>query len=201
MRWPGLMAYREVHMTLARRVVRDYFSPWEVIDTSPRISDEVKSTTCYMCACRCGINVHLKAATFRCIEGNRDHPVNRGVICGKGSSGIMQHDSPARSKAAHAASASGEGGFSRIEWEEALRPRSSGWHRSAPSGRERSSPFSPAAIRASPSPAGGRSSSGPQLRRAWRLLLRQYGGRRPVHARAAASGSSAIPIGTHPNSS
>ena len=30
------------------------------------------------------------------IEGNRDHPVNRGVLCAKGSAGIMQHYSPAR---------------------------------------------------------------------------------------------------------
>ena len=31
-----------------------------VIDTQPKVSDEVRQTTCYMCACRCGINVHLK---------------------------------------------------------------------------------------------------------------------------------------------
>ena len=30
------------------------------LETSPKVSDEVKQTTCYMCACRCGINVHLK---------------------------------------------------------------------------------------------------------------------------------------------
>ena len=64
-------------MTLARRL-RDYFSPRELIDTSPRISDEVKCTTCYMCACRCGIKVHLRDGAIRYIEGNRDHPVNRG---------------------------------------------------------------------------------------------------------------------------
>src|SRR4051794_5650308 len=47
--------------------------------------DEVKTTTCYMCACRCGIKVHLKDGRIRYIEGNRDHPVNRGVLCAKGS--------------------------------------------------------------------------------------------------------------------
>ncbi len=30
------------------------------IDTSPKVSDEIRKTTCYMCACRCGINVHMK---------------------------------------------------------------------------------------------------------------------------------------------
>src|ERR1700760_1638093 len=84
-------------MTLARRL-RDYFSPRELVDTSPRISDEVKFTPCYMCACRCGIKVHLRDGAIRYIEGNRAHPVNRGVICGKGASGIMQQHSPAKLK-------------------------------------------------------------------------------------------------------
>ena len=54
-------------------------------------ADEIKTTTCYMCACRCGIRVFLKDGKVRYIEGNRDHPVNKGVLCGKGSAGIMQH--------------------------------------------------------------------------------------------------------------
>jgi anaerobic selenocysteine-containing dehydrogenase len=49
-----------------------------------------------MCACRCGIKVHLKDGKIRYIEGNRDHPVNHGVLCAKGSAGIMQHYAPAR---------------------------------------------------------------------------------------------------------
>ena len=51
-------------------------------------ADRVAYTTCYMCACRCGIKVHLKDGGIRYIEGNRDHPVNRGVLCAKGSAGI-----------------------------------------------------------------------------------------------------------------
>ena len=66
------------------------------LDTSPKVGDEVRKTTCYMCACRCGINVHLRDGKIRYIEGNRDHPVNKGVLCAKGSAGIMQHYSPAR---------------------------------------------------------------------------------------------------------
>ena len=68
------------------------------LDTSPAVSDEIKYSTCYMCACRCGIKVHLKSGKVRYIEGNRNHPVNRGVLCAKGSAGIMQHYSPARLK-------------------------------------------------------------------------------------------------------
>ncbi|MBV8776873.1 MAG: hypothetical protein JO258_06720, partial [Alphaproteobacteria bacterium] len=75
---------------------RDYWRPREIIDTSPVVADEVKPTTCYMCAGRCGIKVHLKNGSIRYIEGNKAHPVNRGVICGKGAAGIMQHYSPAK---------------------------------------------------------------------------------------------------------
>ena len=93
----------------------------EVIDTSPRIADETKTTTCYMCACRCGIKVHLKDGGIRYIEGNRDHPVNRGVLCAKGSAGIMQQYSPARlRKPLLRVGERGAAEFKEIEWDEAL---------------------------------------------------------------------------------
>ena len=101
--------------------LRDYFSPREIVDTSPKVSDEVKYTTCYMCACRCGIKVHLKDGGIRYIEGNRDHPVNRGVICGKGASGIMQQHSPAKlRKPLKRVGERGSGEFREIEWDEAI---------------------------------------------------------------------------------
>ena len=68
--------------------------PAEVVETQPIVGDEVKYTTCYMCACRCGIKVHIKDGRIRYIEGNKDHPVNRGVVCGKGSAGIITQHSP-----------------------------------------------------------------------------------------------------------
>jgi anaerobic selenocysteine-containing dehydrogenase len=36
-----------------------------LINTQPIVSDEIRKTTCYMCACRCGINVHLKDGEIR----------------------------------------------------------------------------------------------------------------------------------------
>lgn len=57
---------------------------------------EIKTTTCYMCACRCGIRVHLRDGVIRYIDGNPEHPLNQGVICAKGASGIMKQQSPAR---------------------------------------------------------------------------------------------------------
>jgi len=91
------------------------------VDLSPTVSDEVRQTTCYMCACRCGIDVHLKDGQVRYIQGNRRHPVNRGVICGKGSAGIMQHLSPARlRKPLLRTGPRGSGEFREIAWDEAL---------------------------------------------------------------------------------
>ncbi|MEZ5776134.1 MAG: molybdopterin oxidoreductase family protein [Hyphomicrobiaceae bacterium] len=92
-----------------------------IVATSESSADEVKPTTCYMCACRCGIKVHLKDGRVRYIEGNRDHPVNRGVLCGKGSAGIMQHYAPSRLRAPLLrVGERGAGEFREISWEEAL---------------------------------------------------------------------------------
>ena len=88
---------------------------------SAPVSDEVRKTTCYMCACRCGIDVHLTDGKIRYIEGNRDHPVNRGVLCAKGSAGIMQHYAPARLRSPlKRVGPRGSGEFKQISWDEAL---------------------------------------------------------------------------------
>jgi len=84
---------------------------------------EVKNTTCYMCACRCGIRVTVRNGEVRYIDGNPAHPVNRGVICAKGASGIMKQYSPARLTQPlrrKAGSARGAGEFEPISWEEAF---------------------------------------------------------------------------------
>lgn len=95
--------------------------PRERVALSRPVADEVRRTTCYMCACRCGINVHIKDGRIRYIEGNRDHPVNKGVLCAKGSAGIMQHYAPARLRAPlKRVGPRGSGKFEEISWEEAL---------------------------------------------------------------------------------
>ena len=121
------------------------------IDTSPVVSDEIRKTTCYMCACRCGINVHMKDGKVAYIEGNRDHPVNQGVLCAKGSAGIMQVNAPSRLKAPlKRVGPRGSGQFEEISWEEAL-SLATDWlepvHKSAPeklaffTGRDQSQSF------------------------------------------------------------
>ncbi|WP_373696444.1 molybdopterin oxidoreductase family protein [Hyphobacterium lacteum] len=93
----------------------------EKVDLSVDPSDEVKTTTCYMCACRCGVKVHLKNGKVRYLEGNPDHPVNKGVLCAKGSAGIMNQNSPAKLKKPLLRTGErGSGEFREIEWDEAL---------------------------------------------------------------------------------
>ncbi|WP_197918315.1 molybdopterin oxidoreductase family protein [Thiosulfatihalobacter marinus] len=126
-------------------------APQHRIDTSPKVSDEIRQTTCYMCACRCGINVHMKDGKVAYIEGNRDHPVNKGVLCAKGSAGIMQHNAPSRlKKPLLRTGPRGSGEYREISWEEAMNT-AVGWlteiHETAPhklaffTGRDQSQSF------------------------------------------------------------
>jgi len=91
------------------------------VDQQSRV--EVKNTTCYMCACRCGIRVTLRDGEIRFIEGNPDHPINKGVICAKGSSGLMKQYSPARLTKPllrKEGSERGDNAFEEISWERAF---------------------------------------------------------------------------------
>ncbi|HMN78316.1 MAG TPA: molybdopterin oxidoreductase family protein [Burkholderiaceae bacterium] len=86
-------------------------------------SQQTAYTTCYMCACRCGIKVTLQDGRVRFIQGNADHPVNQGVLCAKGSAGIMKQYSPAKLTQPlirREGAARGSGEFEPISWEAAL---------------------------------------------------------------------------------
>ena len=94
---------------------------FKAADQDSRI--ETKNTTCYMCACRCGIRVTLRDGEVRYIQGNPDHPLNKGVICAKGSSGIMKQYSPARlTKPLRRKPGSdrGDNEFEEVSWDEAF---------------------------------------------------------------------------------
>ena len=100
---------------------------YRVISPVPRSESgaglEVKTTTCYMCACRCGIRVHLRDGEIRYIDGNPDHPLNKGVMCAKGASGIMKQHSPARLTQPllrKSGASRGDSAFEVISWERAF---------------------------------------------------------------------------------
>jgi anaerobic selenocysteine-containing dehydrogenase len=92
-------------------------------DSADGVRRETKTTTCYMCACRCGVRVHLEDGVVRYIDGNPEHPLNKGVICAKGGTGAMKQYSPARLTRPlrrKAGAERGAGEFEAISWEEAL---------------------------------------------------------------------------------
>ena len=80
-----------------------------------------------MCACRCGINVTTEEKDgkphIRFIQGNRNHLVNQGVLCAKGSAGIMKQYSKAKLQhpmIRRPGSERGDGIFDPISWDDAL---------------------------------------------------------------------------------
>ena len=88
-----------------------------------RSVQRTEHTTCYMCACRCGIKVTIENERVRFIQGTAEHPVNQGVLCAKGSAGIMKQYSPGKLQQPmrrKPGSARGEGQFEPVSWEEAL---------------------------------------------------------------------------------
>ncbi|MCL5116123.1 MAG: molybdopterin-dependent oxidoreductase [Firmicutes bacterium] len=86
-------------------------------------------TTCYMCACRCGIEVTLEGDRIRFLSGIPENPVNKGVWCAKGGAGIMTEYSPARLTQPlmrEPGAPRGEGRLVPVDWETAL-SQVSGW--------------------------------------------------------------------------
>ena len=80
-----------------------------------------------MCACRCGINVTTVERDgkpqVRFIQGNRNHLVNQGVLCAKGSAGIMKQYSKAKLQhpmLRRPGTERGDGIFDAISWHDAL---------------------------------------------------------------------------------
>lgn len=59
-------------------------NPW-VDDTHVKYG-QVSSTICPYCGCGCGLLVTVNGGEVVNIEGDPDHPVNRGALCSKGSS-------------------------------------------------------------------------------------------------------------------
>jgi anaerobic selenocysteine-containing dehydrogenase len=88
-----------------------------------RSRQQTHFSTCYMCACRCGIKVTVENDRVRFIQGNPNHPVNKGVLCAKGSAGIMKQYSAAKLTKPlmrRPGARRGSGDFVEIEWDEAL---------------------------------------------------------------------------------
>lgn len=78
-------------------------------------------TACNLCYSGCGVLVHIKDGKVTKIEGDPEHPVNKGKLCPKGQASIellYHHDRlnyPLKQ-----VGRKGEGKWQRISWDEAL---------------------------------------------------------------------------------
>jgi menaquinone reductase, molybdopterin-binding-like subunit len=84
--------------------------------------DVWKASTCAMCDAGCGIVVRTRDHKANKIEGNPEHPVNRGALCAKGQAGLQVLYNPDRIKSP--LKRVGErfsGQFEEITWDEAIK--------------------------------------------------------------------------------
>lgn len=85
---------------------------------------EVKKSICDICSptCHCGLDVYVKDGQVIKVEGSKDHPMNQGALCPKGSANRQYLY---RKDRLHApmkrVGPKGSGQFKEISWEEAYR--------------------------------------------------------------------------------
>ncbi len=79
------------------------------------------ATICEMCFWRCGVLASVQDGKVVRVEGNPDHPLNKGKLCARGNAGTKLLDDPDRLKYPMIRTgARGEGRFRRATWDEAL---------------------------------------------------------------------------------
>lgn len=84
--------------------------------------DYWKASACAMCAAGCGILVRTREHRANKIEGNPNHPVNRGALCARGQAGLHALYNPDRIRAPlKRAGERGAGQFDEISWDEAIK--------------------------------------------------------------------------------
>ena len=79
------------------------------------------ASSCRSCAAGCGILVRVADGRAKKIEGNPEHPVNRGRLCARGQAALQELYHPDRiAKPLKRSGPRGSGQFSEISWAEAL---------------------------------------------------------------------------------
>jgi len=79
------------------------------------------ASTCRMCPAGCGILVKLVNGRAKKIEGNPQHPLNRGKLCARGQAGLQVLYNPDRLKNAVAQPGGrGSRSFQPLQWQDAL---------------------------------------------------------------------------------
>ncbi len=84
--------------------------------------DYWKASACALCDAGCGIIVRTREHRANKIEGNPDHPVNRGALCARGQAGLQLLYNPDRIRGPMRRTGErGAGEFEEITWDEAIR--------------------------------------------------------------------------------
>ena len=81
------------------------------------MADRIIRSLCGICHTNCGIKVHVRDGLAARVEGDPDHPVNRGHLCPKaaGIKPILESKDRLKSPLKKT-----RGGFAPVSWEEAL---------------------------------------------------------------------------------
>ncbi len=77
----------------------------------------IYASTCQECPAGCGLHVRTREGRPIKLEGNPDHPVNRGALCARGQASIGRTYLPDRYPGPMKRQA--DGGFAPVSWEEA----------------------------------------------------------------------------------
>lgn len=86
-----------------------------------KADETVVKTTCQLCLAACGMLVYLKDGCPSRVEGDPEHPINRGALCINGQAALEYLSSPHRLQyPLRRTGARGEGKWQRIGWDEAL---------------------------------------------------------------------------------
>lgn len=78
------------------------------------------ASTCRMCPAGCGIIVRIMNGRAVKIEGNPEHPVNRGKLCARGQAGLQLLYNPDRVTGAVRQEERGSRDFEPVPWNEAI---------------------------------------------------------------------------------
>jgi anaerobic selenocysteine-containing dehydrogenase len=87
----------------------------------PETGIEVKKTLCSICGVQCGIDAYVKDGHLLKVEGTKENPSNKGVLCAKGAANTQWVYNPDRLKMPLLRTGEkGSGQFTPISWDEAL---------------------------------------------------------------------------------
>jgi anaerobic selenocysteine-containing dehydrogenase len=79
------------------------------------------ASACRSCPAGCGILVRVSEGRAKKIEGNPEHPVNRGKLCGRGQAALQELYHPDRiTQPLKRTGPRGSGAYVKISWEEGL---------------------------------------------------------------------------------